>query len=93
MSEVPTVFVDAMTEANVLHGVVRITLARAGADGKPMPVANLMMPLVQVAGFVGGMTNLLRQVEARIKEAKAAQAPAAPEPAAVPSSFTFGEQR
>jgi hypothetical protein len=92
MSEVPIVFADAMMEANVLHGVVRITLAKAGPDNKPQPTAQLVMPLVQVAGFVGGLTNLLRQVEARIKDAKAAQAPAA-EPAPVPSAFTFGDHR
>lgn len=94
MADTPIVFVDGMTEANVLHGVVRMTLSQATQDGKALPAVQICMPLVQVAGFVGGLTNLLRQVEARIKDARAAQPQGkAPTAEPMPSAFTFGDGR
>jgi hypothetical protein len=77
MTEHRSLFADGMMEASVTHGVVRITLAQAGSDGKPHPAGQLVMPLVQLPAFANGLLNLLRQVESRIKESQAQQNPAA----------------
>jgi hypothetical protein len=76
MTETTTLFADGMLDASVTHGVVRITLAQAGADGKPQPAGRLVMPLVQLPGFANGLIGLLRQVESKLKEAQQAADPA-----------------
>ena len=90
MSDQTTLFADGMLEAAVTHGVVRITLAQSGPDGKPRPAGMLAMPLVQLPSFANGLMGLLRQVESKLKEAQAAAGtPAAP--AAAPSITSGGE--
>jgi hypothetical protein len=96
----PKLFADGVMEANVMNGVVRITLGQAGGDGKPVASGQLLVPLVQLPSLTNGMINLVRQIETRVKEAadktKAAGQPdpnAAP-PAAidgtsVPAAFSF----
>jgi hypothetical protein len=86
-----TLFADGMLDATVANGVARITLAQSGADGKPMPAGQLCVPLVQLPALANGLITLLRQVEARAKEAQQRQAAAAPEDdsLAVPHSGTF----
>jgi hypothetical protein len=69
-----TVFADGMTEASVSHGVARITLAQSGTDGKPIAVGQLCIPLMQLPAFANGLLNLLKQVEARAKQASQQQA-------------------
>ncbi|MBX6373358.1 MAG: hypothetical protein IRZ13_03875 [Acetobacteraceae bacterium] len=65
-----TLFADGMLDATVTNGVARITLAQSGADGKPIAVGQLCVPLIQLPALANGMVNLLRQVEARAKEAQ-----------------------
>jgi hypothetical protein len=96
MSTLPIQFADGIVDASVHHGVVRITLGRVAEDGKPAPVGHLMVPLVQLPGMSNSLVALLRQIEARIKEAQAqntangATAPEGPAPDSIPGSFTFG---
>jgi len=101
MPDTRTLFADGILDASVTHGVVRVTLAQTGADGKPVAVGQLVMPLVQLPAFANGLVGLLRQVESRMREAQqqqgagpAAAAPAADalEPAAAPTvgAFRFG---
>jgi len=93
MSTGPTTFADGLLEANVVNGVARLTLGQAAGEGKLTPSGQLVVPLVQLPQFVTALTNLLRQVETRMKEnqAKAAAqgAQTAAEPA-LPSTFSFG---
>lgn len=92
-----TLFADGMLDASVAHGVVRITLAQSGPDGKPSPAGQLCVPLVQLPALTNGLVNLLRQVEARAREAQqqrqAQGATAAPEEAdsatPPPGAFRF----
>lgn len=63
------IFADGMTEATVTHGVARITLAQSGPEGKPVPVGQLCLPLLQLPGFANGLLNLMKQVEQRAKAA------------------------
>ncbi|WP_135466841.1 hypothetical protein [Crenalkalicoccus roseus] len=70
MPDARTIFADGILEASVTHGVVRLTLAQAGADGKPLPAGQLVMPLTQLPAFANGLVNLLRQVESKMKEAQ-----------------------
>ncbi|MBY0334965.1 MAG: hypothetical protein K2X49_30320 [Acetobacteraceae bacterium] len=70
MSDTRTVFADGILEASVTHGVVRITLAQAGSDGKAQAAGQLIMPLVQLPAFANGLLGLLRQVESKMKEAQ-----------------------
>jgi hypothetical protein len=100
MSDVK-LFADGVMEANVMNGVVRITLGQAGGDGKPVACGQLLVPLVQLPSLTNGMVNLVRQIEARVKEANdkakpaadgpiaAPATPAATDGQAVPAAFTF----
>ncbi|MCK8783361.1 hypothetical protein M0638_03055 [Roseomonas sp. NAR14] len=85
-----SIFADGMLDANVSHGVVRINLGQAGPEGKVAPAGQLIMPLAQVPSLINGLVQLMKQVEARMKEAQASQQPTAAEPtAAMPSTFRF----
>src|SRR3954453_20350018 len=65
-----TLFADRIIEAHVVHGVARLTLAQTGLDGEPMPSGQLVIPLVQLPAIAKGLRDLLRQVEAHMKEAQ-----------------------
>jgi hypothetical protein len=84
----PTVFADGVIEAQVAHGVARITLAVTGNDGKASPCATLCVPVTQLPALVNGMGNLLKQIEervrAQIQQQQAGQPAAAAEPAPAP---------
>lgn len=91
MSDKPVQFADGVLDASVHYGVARITLARMGEDGKPQASGVLMVPLVQLPTLTSSLLALVRQIDAKIKEAQPqAAATAAAEPPAMPGSFTFG---
>ena len=69
----PTLFADGVIEAQVAHGVARITLAVTGSDGKAMPCATLCVPVSQLPTLVNGMSNLLKQIEERVRAQVAQQ--------------------
>ena len=52
-----TLFADGMLDATVTNGVARITLAQSGADGKPIAVGQLCVPLIQLPALANGMVN------------------------------------
>lgn len=83
----PVLFCDGIIEANVTHGVVRITLGQVGGDGKPVPCGQLILPLTQLPGTANAVANLVKQVQEKIKEAaeKAQSANATP----TSSAFKF----
>lgn len=88
-SPLPTLFADGVVEANVTHGVARITLGQAGANGKPLPCGVLIVPLVQLPVVANGLLALLKQIDSKMKETQAAApATAAAEPVA-PSDGAF----
>ncbi|WP_198372584.1 hypothetical protein [Roseomonas rosulenta] len=87
----PTVFCDGVTEAQVAHGVARITLAVTGTDGKALPCATLCIPVTQLPALVNGMGNLLRQIEERVRAQM--PAPAAEPAAAAPAEGASGAFR
>jgi len=99
MPDTRTIFADGMLDASVTHGVARLTLAQTGAEGKPVAAGQLVMPLSQLPAFANGLIGLLKQIEARVKEAQgqhgaaASPAPAAEvpasEPPSVPGAFRF----
>lgn len=86
----PTVFADGVIEAQVAHGVARITLAVSGSDGKALPCATLCVPVTQLPAMVNGMGNLLKQIEERVRAqvAQQQQAPAG-DSVAAPGAFRF----
>ncbi|WP_431285354.1 hypothetical protein ACQW02_11360 [Humitalea sp. 24SJ18S-53] len=79
----PMLFTDGVIDAQVMHGVARITLGQAGGDGKPQPVGQLIVPLGQLPVLANGLIALLKQIEAKVKEAQP------PAPAASEGSFRF----
>jgi hypothetical protein len=81
-----TIFADGILDASVTYGVARMTLAQTGAEGKPTPCGQLVVPLVQLPSLVTSLTGLLKQVEARMKE----QQPASTPEGAAPAAFRFG---
>lgn len=100
MPDVRTIFADGILDASVTYGVARLTLAQTGPDGKPMAVGQIAMPLGQLPGFANGLIGLLKQIEAKAKEAQgqgaapggASAAPAgdsAEPPPSVPGAFRF----
>lgn len=99
MPDVRTIFADGILDASVTHGVARLTLAQTGPEGKPVPAGQLIMPLSQLPAFTNGLVGLLKQLEAKIKEAQAQASGAAaaapgtgngPEAAPVPGgAFRF----
>jgi hypothetical protein len=96
MADQPTVFADGIMEASVNFGVARITLAQTKADGSPAASGQLIVPVVQLPALANGMLSLMKQIEAKVKQAQAQQGapPAAPqvndaEP--LPSAFRFSD--
>ncbi|MEO3470851.1 hypothetical protein AAFN86_03210 [Roseomonas sp. CAU 1739] len=85
----PTVFADGVIEAQVAHGVARITLAMTGPDGKAVPCGMLCVPVTQLPGMVNGMGNLLKQIEERVRAQVAQQPSAAPASEAAPAAGAF----
>ncbi|MCB4821076.1 hypothetical protein [Roseicella aerolata] len=79
-----TIFADGILDASVTSGVARLSLAQTGPDGKPVPAGQLVVPLVQLPNMVNGLSSLLKQVEAKMRE----QQP--PAEADAPSAFRFG---
>ena len=61
-------FADMLRGANVQNGVARLQLGAMGADGTPQPSGQLLVPLAVLPAFVGAMTDLLRQLEARARD-------------------------
>ncbi|WP_439580694.1 hypothetical protein [Elioraea sp.] len=83
----PVLFCDGIIEANVTHGVVRITLGQVGGDGKPVPCGQLILPLTQLPGTATAVANLVKQVQEKIKEA--AEKTQATNASSAPSAFKF----
>ena len=69
----PIVFADGVIEAQVAHGVARVTLAMTGSDGTATPCATLCVPVTQLPALVNGMGNLLKQIEDRVRAQVAQQ--------------------
>lgn len=96
MTEHPTVFADGILEASVNFGVARITLAQTKADGTPGASGQLIVPVVQLPALTNGLLSLLKQVEAKMKQAQQQQQAAAAQTApqqgdgtSVPGAFRF----
>ncbi|MCS6922363.1 MAG: hypothetical protein NZM07_10695 [Elioraea sp.] len=84
----PALFCDGIIEAQVVNGVARLTLGQAGADGKPFPCGQLILPITQLPGAANALANLVKQIQEKVKEAQAqAQAQQASEAQA--SAFRF----
>lgn len=93
MVTTPVIFADGVMEASVHHGVVRLVLAQLQNDGKPAPAGTICVPLVQLPAVAQALNTVLRQVEARAREAQAQKSAASAEtPTALPGAFTFGER-
>jgi hypothetical protein len=85
----PLIFADGIQDAHVANGVVRITLAMLGGDGKAAPAGVVVLPLSQLGAFANGVVTLTRQVEAKVREAQQ-QAGQTPAPAGGEAGFRFG---
>jgi len=91
MAEIrPTLFADGVIEAQVAHGVARITLAVTAPDGKAQPCGTLCVPVTQLPALVNGMGNLLKQIEDRVRaQAQQQQQAAPPAETQAPTAFRF----
>ncbi|MFC7736008.1 hypothetical protein ACFQX4_09105 [Roseomonas sp. GCM10028921] len=91
MADLPTLFADGILEGTVRHGVARLKLAVQDGNGSPATTGLLVVPLAQLPAFAGSITRLLREVEAKAREAQGqvnAAAPAADTPD-VAEAFRF----
>ena len=82
------IFADGILDASVTVGVARLTLAQTGSDGKPIPAGQLIVPLAQLPAMVSGLSTLLKQVEAKMREQQQ-QTQQTIEPAGAPGAFRF----
>ena len=89
----PMIFADGVIEAQVAHGVARITLAVTGSDGKAVASGTLFVPITQLPGLANGMGNLLKQIEERVRAQVPPAPPAQPEAAAAEASAPAGAFR
>ena len=85
----PIVFADGVIEAQVAHGVARVTLAMTGSDGKAVPCATLCVPVTQLPALVNGMGNLLKQIEERVRAQVTQQQAPSSDSVAAPGAFRF----
>lgn len=72
---IPTLFGDGVLDVHVASGVARITFGmQTGAkDGKPVPSAMLVVPVVQLPTLTRVFAEVTKQIESRAKEAMAQQ--------------------
>jgi hypothetical protein len=80
-------FADGIRDAHVANGVVRLTLAMLGGDGKPAASGVVILPLTQLPAFASTILRLAQQVEARLREAQQAQQQ---QPGAAGDGFRLG---
>lgn len=73
MAHEPIFFADGLTEATVRNGVARLAFATQAGDGAAVPSVTLALPLPQVANVANALIRLLRELEAKAKEARDAQ--------------------
>lgn len=66
-------FADGVRDAHVANGVVRLTLAMLGGDGKAVTSGVVVLPLTQLPAFANAVVGLTRQVEAKVREAQQQQ--------------------
>lgn len=88
MSQEPTFFVDAMTGATVRSGVARLSFSTQRGDGTASHSLTLALPVQQVPILADALVRVLRELEARAKEARDAAPDVAPSPP-VTSGFRF----
>jgi hypothetical protein len=100
MTALPTVFGDGVIDVHVASGVARITLgaqtgasAATGKDAKPVPSALLVVPVLQLPNLARVLVEVTKQIEARAKEAMAAQQKTAEQQAAEASDQVAGAFR
>ena len=89
MTAGPFLFADGILDASVTAGVARLTLAQTGPDGKPVAAGQLIVPLMQMPTMINGMANLLKQVEAKMREQQAQQQQTGATEPAPPAAFRF----
>lgn len=65
---VPDIFVDMITNVTYANGVLRIALARAGADNQAEPVAMMFLPGGQLTAFLNGLNEAGRNIATQIQE-------------------------
>lgn len=77
---VQDIFVDMITNVTYANGVLRIALARAGADNSTEPVAMMFLPGGQLTPFLNGLNEAGKNIATQIQERQGdAQKPAATE--------------
>jgi hypothetical protein len=53
-----SILVDAIQTAGVHNGVARVRFVRLGADGKPVPAVELLIPVSQLATIAQGLGRI-----------------------------------
>lgn len=91
----PTVFGDGVIDVHVANGVARITLGAqtGGKDAKPSPSGLLIVPVLQLPNLARVLVEVTKQIEARAKEAMAAQGKAAEQAAPAEADQVAGAFR
>ena len=60
MFESNAVVVDGIQTVGVHNGVARIQFMRLGADGNPVPVMEMLIPINQVAAISHGLSKIIK---------------------------------
>jgi hypothetical protein len=57
---IDSIAVDAIQTAGVHNGVARVRFMRLGADGKPVPVVELLIPVTQLLTIAQGLGKIAK---------------------------------
>lgn len=68
-----TLFADQIKNVSYANGVLRITLARQTGENQSEDAGLLVLPITQAAHFANSLNNSLKQLEAKVREAREQQ--------------------
>ena len=57
LQDTNAVVVDGIQTVGVHNGIARVQFMRLGADGKPVPAVELLIPINQVSAIVQGLSK------------------------------------
>jgi len=57
VQDTQAVIVDGIQTVGVHNGVARVQFMRLGADGKPVPAVELLIPVNQISAIVQGLSK------------------------------------
>jgi len=67
------IFADQISQVSLSNNNLRITLSQRGPDNITVEVGTLIVPASQANNFINGLANSLKELDEKLKAAKAEQ--------------------